>query len=141
MKRTVIFVDIGAWIALMNANDQYHIQVAKYYRLLEPHVKLVTSSHVISETYTWLRYKAGIISALAFISVIRQAVLHSRLSIVLDHPDVLELAEQLLADFSDQKLSYTDAISMAIMKNENITRVFGFDRHFHLMRFELVPSY
>ena len=139
MKGLVLFVDTGAWIALMNSNDQYHVLAAKYYRLLEPHIKLVTSSHVISETYTWLCYKAGFPSASAYITVTRQAVLHSRLSIIHDHPDMLELAEQLLTDFSDQKVSYTDAISMAIMKTKNMKQVFGFDRHFQLMGFELVP--
>ena len=51
----------------------------------------------------------------------------------------LELAEQLLRDFPDQRLSYVDAVSMAMMKKKQMSKVFGFDHHFYMMDFELVP--
>ncbi|MFS0647309.1 hypothetical protein [Siminovitchia sp. 179-K 8D1 HS] len=49
------------------------------------------------------------------------------------------MAEQLLKDFPDQNLSYVDAVSMAIMKTEQIQKVFGFNRHFYLLKLEIVP--
>jgi predicted nucleic acid-binding protein len=62
------------------------------------------------------------------------------LTVKTDNPAVLVGAEQLLLRYSDQKLSYVDAISMTVMREEKISQVFGFDRHFHLLNFELVPE-
>jgi predicted nucleic acid-binding protein len=140
MKRNRLYVDTGAWIALTNTNDQYHQTAIHYYRGLELGLQLVTSSHVIAETYTWLRYRVGHHSAYPFLSITRQAILHGRLQVFYDDEDLLEVAEQCLADFPDQKLSYPDAISIALMKREGISKVFSFDYHFHIVGFEVVPA-
>ena len=57
-----------------------------------------------------------------------------------DDPDLLSAAEQILRDFPDEKLSYVDALSMAIMRKEKIGEIFTFDRHFRLMNFEVLPG-
>lgn len=135
-----LFVDTGAWIALINSEDQYHQPAVDFYRLLEPFVQRVTSSHVISETYTWLRYKAGFLFASNYLSIIQQALTNDSLTVIRDNKELLEFAEHLLRDFPDQKISYVDAISMAIMRKEGITNVFGFDHHFYLMNFQIIPN-
>ncbi|MFD1360950.1 hypothetical protein [Lentibacillus salinarum] len=61
------------------------------------------------------------------------------MDIIVGERDTLEISEQLLRDFSDQCLSYVDAVSIAIMKKERISKVFGFDHHFYVMGFEVVP--
>lgn len=71
--------------------------------------------------------------------MVQQARSSNVLTVITDSQDVLELAEQLLMDFQDQKLYYVDALNMAIMKKEGITNVFGFDHHFYLMKFEVSP--
>ncbi len=140
MKRDKLFIDTGGWIALMDSGDKFHSQAKTFYLSLDPAIQRITSSHVVGETYTWLRYKAGFPAACKFLSVIRQAKLSDRLSMVHDNADLLERAEQLLEDFEDQKLSYVDALSIAAMRNEGISRIFGFDHHFYVLKFELVPS-
>jgi len=140
MKREQVFIDTGAWIALLIANDQYHDKAVDFYSNLSSAIRRTTSSHVVSETYTWLRYKAGYRYASRYLEVISQSQLQSRLTILYDNAEILELADAILRDFPDQKLSYTDAISMSMMRLENIRKVFGFDRHFYLMGFEMVPQ-
>lgn len=139
MSRDKIFVDTGGWIALLNANDQHHKMAVDYYRNLSPALLKVTSSHVVSETFTWLRYKVGFRHASLFLDVLRRAQHSQYLELMFDQPDDHEQVVQLLQDFSDQKLSYTDALSFILMKNGSIHTVFGFDQHFYLMKFEMNP--
>lgn len=140
MRKNKLFIDTGAWIALLDSKDRFHKQAVGFYQNLDPSIQRVSSSHVIAETYTWLRYKTGFLFASRFLNVVQQARSSNVLTVITDSQDVLELAEQLLMDFQDQKLSYVDALSMAIMKKEGITNVFGFDHHFYLMKFEVSPG-
>lgn len=140
MKKNKIFIDTGAWIALLNANDQYHMQAMNYYQNLDQSAQRITSSHVIAETYTWLRYKTGFLFASRFLEIIHQARSSQILTVMKDNQLILDHAEKLLLDFQNQKLSYVDAISMAMMQQEGITKVFGFDHHFHIMKFEVLPT-
>ena len=39
-------------------------------------------------------------------------------------------AEGILAKYSDQDFSYTDAVSFVIMKRQKIRKAFCFDKHF-----------
>jgi predicted nucleic acid-binding protein len=140
MRREKLFIDTGGWIALIDSGDRFHKQAKAFYLSLDPSVQRVSSSHVIGETYTWLRYKVGFPVASKFLFIIRQAKLNDRLTIIHDSADLLERTEQLLDDYQDQKLSYVDASSMATMRNEAITKVFGFDHHFYIMKFEVLPQ-
>ncbi len=102
-------------------------------------MKRVTSSFVIAETYTWLRYREGFSYAKRFLEIIGSSQGNRTIEVILADHETLELAEQLLKDFPDQKLSYVDAASIAIMKMEQIQKIFGFDRHFYILDFEVVP--
>lgn len=140
MKQDKLFIDTGAWIALMERKDQFHARATNFLKSLDSSVKRVSSSYVIAETYTWLRYRAGFSYAKQFLEIMERSQQNGTIKIILGNQDTLQLAEQLLKDFPDQKLSYVDAVSMAIMKIEQIDKVFGFDHHFYLLNFEVVPS-
>ncbi|WP_176448979.1 type II toxin-antitoxin system VapC family toxin [Lentibacillus sp. CBA3610] len=139
MKRNKLFIDTGAWIALIVENDHFHKAARSYLESLDLSIKRLSSSYVIAETYTWLRYREGFKSADNFLNVINQSKASGMLDVIVGEGDILDISEQLLRDFSDQRLSYVDAVSMAIMKKERINKVFGFDHHFYLMDFEVVP--
>jgi len=139
MKRDKLFIDTGAWIALVVESDHFHNKARTFMESLDSAMKRCTSSYVISETYTWLRYREGFIYADNFLDIINRSNANGVLDIIIGDRDTLELGEQLLSDFSDQRLSYVDAISMAMMKKEQISKVFGVDHHFYLMDFEVVP--
>jgi predicted nucleic acid-binding protein len=68
-----LFIDTGGWIALLNSEDQYHQRARLFYQQLHPTVHRMTTSYVIAETYTWLRYRAGFAPASQFIQIARQA--------------------------------------------------------------------
>lgn len=140
MKNPKCFIDTGAWIALINSRDQYHEQAVLYYRGIDPAMRRYTSSYVISETYTWLRYRTSYLQANTFLQIIRKSSLNGTLVIIHEDTHLLTQAEQYLSEFKDQKLSYVDACSLAMMKKEGIKQVFGFDHHFYLLDFEVVPG-
>lgn len=139
MKQDKLFIDTGAWIALIVKKDQFHTVASNYYKNLYPSVKRITSSYVIGETYTWLRCREGFLYANRFLNIIEKSKKHGFLHVILENQEILERAEQFLRDYQDQKLSYTDAVSMAIMKKEQIQKAFGFDKHFYILNFQLVP--
>lgn len=140
MRKDKIFIDTGAWIALIVTGDNFHKKAVSFYHDLKPNVQRYTSSHVIAETFTWLRYQVGFTFASQFLSIVREASSMNTLNIIKDEESILEHAEQLLLDLYDQKLSYVDAVSLAIMSKKRISKVFGFDSHFYLMKFELLPN-
>jgi predicted nucleic acid-binding protein len=49
-------------------------------------------------------------------------------------------AEQLLRQFRDQRLSYVDAVSFAVMRSLGVTDAFAFDQHFSTAGFVRVPA-
>lgn len=135
-----LFIDTGAWIALIFSKDQYHHAAVRYYKSIMPAVQRVTSNFIIAETYTWLRYKTGVKQAAQFISIINRATANGSLLIMMEDVKLHLSAQQLLNQYADQTMSYTDALSIAMMKRDNIAQVFGFDHHFSMAGFELVPN-
>ena len=48
-------------------------------------------------------------------------------------------ALDLLAKYSDQRVSFCDCVSFALLKRSKLQNVFGFDRHFECAGFRLWP--
>ncbi|WP_130860578.1 type II toxin-antitoxin system VapC family toxin [Gracilibacillus phocaeensis] len=139
MKRSKLFIDTGAWIALMSTSDQHHKKARHFFEQLDFSITRITSSCVIAETYTWLRYREGAIYAQRFLDIINHSKANRALDVIDVDTDTRELAEQILLDLADQRLSYTDAVNLAIMKKEQIHQVFGFDQSFYHTEMEIVP--
>jgi predicted nucleic acid-binding protein len=140
MKRETLFIDTSGWIALIDADDAFHARAASFYRTLPLTVSKVSSSHIISETYTWLRHQSSFEQASLFLKTVGQACENQSLEIVYDDLQLWQSTGFVLAEFPGVKLSHVDALSMAIMRSRGMTRVFGFDQHFRLMGFETVPQ-
>ena len=63
-----IFIDTSAWYALADAGDNNHKRASAF--LLEAmaeYTQLVTTNHVIGETYTLIRYRLGYTAAWGFL--------------------------------------------------------------------------
>jgi len=73
-KRKRIFVDTSAWYALQIIDDANH-ETAKeiLHELLPKCESLITSNHVIGETYTLLRTFKGYSEARRFLDILRQS--------------------------------------------------------------------
>ena len=135
-----IFVDTGGFIALLHTDDRYHEAAASFYRRLGQAVLKVTTNFVIAETYTFLRYEAGHAEAVAFLDAVEESEKAGYLSVIQVAQDLEAGARLLLREYKDQKLSYTDAVTLAYLKSHpEIEAVFGFDRHLALSGRTLLP--
>ncbi|NOX63663.1 MAG: type II toxin-antitoxin system VapC family toxin [Chloroflexi bacterium] len=133
---THVFVDTGAWLALIDQDDQHHVQARKIYReLLEQKQKLLTTNLVVAETYNLVRRRIGYPAAMQFLRSIRST---TRLVRIYSNASLEKEAESILERFSDQDFSFVDAVSFAVMRQRETRQAFAFDKHFLIAGFELL---
>ncbi|MBI4320918.1 MAG: PIN domain-containing protein [Chloroflexi bacterium] len=134
-----VFVDTSAWYALADAGDTYHAPAARLMRrLLDTPRTLVVSNHVVGETYTLLRVRLGPTVATEFLQRLRGSARTRRVFV----PEPWELeAEDLLAKYADQDLSYVDATTFVVMHHLAIKEALAFDHHFVVLGFVLIADF
>lgn len=125
-----VFVHTSGWYAAADNRDPDHGAVARWLR--RNTLPLVTSDYVFDETVTLIRIELGHPAAIRFGENVRtSAVVHIASVTTEDR----EAAWAIFRKFVDQKLSFTDCTSFAMMKRLGLTRVLSVDRHFPLMGF------
>jgi len=134
VKRNKCFIDTSALIALNHVKDQYHYKARDISTKLKNYDFMISEA-VITETYSLLRYRLGFYIAHYFL----KTVLTGPPFII---PNVTtstrEKTLQILQQFNDQDISYCDALTVALMKEHNIEKVFAFDYHFEVMGVKLI---
>lgn len=134
-----VFVDTGAFIALLDKRDGFHEAAKAFYLSVSKRASLVTTLLVVAETYTWLRYHGDFNLALRFLKAVEKASESGILSVVYPDAAICEKGRAVLEKYRDQKLSYTDAVSFAVIETLQISDVFGFDNHFYAAKCNLHP--
>jgi len=129
-----VFIDTSAWIMLLNADEKRHMEAAEAYNNIRTSERY-TSNLVIGETYTWLRMRVGYSKAIEFLQAVNTMYSEKMLVIVWSDCDIENRAGDYLRKFSDQDLSFTDAVSFVIMINHEIKAAFTFDKHFTVAGF------
>ena len=131
-------MDTGAFIALANGSDQYHAAAKNCLQeLTAAKRELVTSNFVLDETYTRIRRKAGVKTAVTFGE---QVQTNRALRIITIDRAVEKRAWETFKKFADQTFSYTDCTSFALMKGKKIDTAFSFDKDFRIMGFQVIPA-
>ena len=137
---SLVYVDSGAWIALINSTETLHRRaVSTYAALVDEGARLVTSGDVIDETATRLRYDAGLAAALAFRDAVAKAEKARLLRALPVDAGVQQKAFALWEKHPRVTLSLTDATSAVLARDLSIKTVFGFDGDFRALGFSLVP--
>jgi predicted nucleic acid-binding protein len=132
-----VFVDTGAWFAVQIEDDEHHAQAAETFRrLLEGPCNLVTTNHVVGETYTLLRTVRGYPQAVRFLDLLEAA---TRVQRVFVSEDLEKRAIALLHRYHDHDFSFVDAASFAVMRAQRIRHAFAFDSHFATAGFLRIP--
>ncbi len=88
---------------------------------------LLTTNHVIGETWTFLRRRAGHDSAVAFLDVIGRS---KRLAIEHVSEPIETQAMRWLRRHDEREYSFVDAISFQVMANSRIDSALAFDGDF-----------
>ena len=130
----MIFVDSGAWIALLNQKDQYHDDaVVIYSGLKQQKARLLTTDYVIDETATWLKYRANHQVAVQFLDLIESVEKTGVLTIAEIDKTLFQEAKKLFRQYDSVQLSFTDCTSFAVCQKHKISETYAFDDHFAMM--------
>lgn len=137
----LVYVDTGAWLALLNSREGVHSLARDAYEsLADEGVRMITSSDVLDETTTRLRYDVGLKAALAFRGAVDAASRQHLLRVIWVDAAVHQRAWTVLVRNPDVELSFTDATSAAVARDLGVKTVFGFDGDFRALGFELIPG-
>lgn len=123
-----LFVDTSVWYAAADVSDASNARAKSLLSSGEP---LVTSDHVLVETWTLIRYRIHRPAAERFWDMMRGRV--SRVEPI--GTADLEAAWQIGASWRDHDFSMVDRTSFAVMRRLGIERAASFDSDFAIFRF------
>lgn len=118
------FVDTSYWVALRLRRDANH-EVAV--RLWAPGQPILTTNHVVGETWTFLRRRDGHPSAVAFLEAVESA---AWLTVVHVEDATEREAGSWLKRHDERVYSFVDATSFAVMRRERLREALAFDGDF-----------
>jgi predicted nucleic acid-binding protein len=124
-----VFVDSSVWFAAVFARETRHGVARKI--LLENKTDLVTTDHVLVETWLLLRNRFNQAAAEAFC----QRVMRGWCRIETATHNDLSAAQTIREAFADQRFSLIDRTSFAVMERLGITRAASFDADFLIYRY------
>ena len=125
----MIFVDTGAWYALMDGADPNHRAAAAFWRELMrgAHGRLVTSDYVVAETYNLLCHRSGANAVERLAGLLEQSC---SVELLWVSPEDCARGLRLLLSRRDQPWSFTDCTSFVLMEALEVRDAFTFDQHF-----------
>jgi predicted nucleic acid-binding protein len=131
----VRFVDTSFWIALQSQRDPHHDVADMLARQgLGP---LITTNHVIGETWTFMRRWSGHAGALEAVRRVRAV---PTLTILHVEPETEDDAWRWLRRHDERNYSFIDATSFAVMRRRRMREALAFDGDFTAAGFvELRP--
>ena len=123
-----LFVDTSIWYAAADSSDRGN---ARSKAILKSGETLVTSDHVLIETWTLLHHKLERKAAERFWEGLRSGIAAIETVTLAD----LEIAWDIGVSWRDQDFSVVDRTSFAVMRRLGIDRVASLDAHFAVFRF------
>jgi predicted nucleic acid-binding protein len=123
-----IFVDSSVWFAAVFEKEAHH---ARSLEILEQASDLITTDHVVVETWLLLKSRFNQATAEAFC----QRVCDGWCGIEMVTNEDLAAAELIRAAFPDQRFSLVDRTSFASLERLGISRVASFDNDFVIYRY------
>jgi predicted nucleic acid-binding protein len=131
-----LLADTGALLALFNPRDRLHLQAKKFVARAQ-HARFVLTELVVSETVTRLRSRLDAGRA----ADVGTALLQSRrYEVIFVDARLMEAGLSELRRFADKRLSLTDAVSFAVIRELSLDGAFAFDRDFQDCGFAMHPT-
>ena len=127
-------IDTSAVIALSDSTDQFHRDADSFFCTTD--FVWVTLDVTAHETFTRVRYDAALPMALGRFDFLRSEKFRQ---LTFERKDERQ-ARRLLQKYTDQTLSFHDALCAATMMREGIYRIFTFDSDFWIFGFEVMPG-
>jgi uncharacterized protein len=132
----MIFVDTSFWVAFRNERDANHGAAAELWRLHADR-GLVTTNHVVGETWTFLRRRVGHGRAVGFLDAIGRS---PRITIRHVDEELERDALRWLRQHDEREYSFVHATSFTSMRRTRARQALAFDGDFSAAGFvELRP--
>lgn len=130
-----VFVDTGAWYALVDAKDPWHHRVVECMR--EHRGRLTTSNFVFDEAVTLVRYRLGwrVARTLGERLYDRRLARLERVS-----PKDEQAAWSIFVDYGDKSFSFTDCTSFALVRRLELPLCLTLDRDFRSFGLHCIPE-
>jgi len=121
----VRFVDSSFWIALVAPRDSRHTEAEAIWATGPG--ALITTNHVLGETWTFLRRRADHRRAMWFLEQVERSP-----SVTLVHvgPDLEDESWRWLRRHDERAYSFVDATSFAVMRRRRLRESLAFDGDF-----------
>jgi predicted nucleic acid-binding protein len=123
-----LFVDTSIWYAAADKSDRSNTRAKA---ILKSGGSLVTTDHVLVETWTLLHHRLQPSAAEQFWDGLRSGVAIIEPVGLAD----LEVAWEIGSSWDDQDFSIVDRTSFAVMRRLGIDHVASLDEHFSVFRF------
>jgi uncharacterized protein len=124
-----VFLDSGAFFALLVAEDTFHQRAIELFQRADAeNWDLVTTNLIVVETYTLIlaRTRRGRDNAIAFLDSFDSSSVHVERITKSDEA----LGAEIVRTQQDKMYSLCDAISFAVMRRMGIVETISFDKHF-----------
>ena len=124
------FVDTSFWYALADRSDRHHSQ--GHLLRSSRSQRLVTSNHVLGETWTLVRWRLGhgmatrVTDAILAVASLELVSVDARLE---------RDAWRWLRSHVEREYPFVDATSVAVMRSRRIREALAFDGHFNAAGF------
>ena len=131
-----IFIDTAAFLAVLNANDQFHsLAKQNWDEMLTSDSVLFSSNYVTLETIALLQHRFGIEAVRLFESDILPVI-----EIVWVEEKIHKQGMSALLVANRRNLSLVDCTSFEIMRQVGLDTAFTFDPHFSEQGFTIIPE-
>ena len=130
-----VLVDASAWLALLSLSDGRHMDAERaFIHLRERKAPLLTTNLIVAEVQRLLLFRVGGHAGRRFLALLSSAPL-----LTLCFPGDREHTRALawLDRYPDQSISYTDAVSFAVMEAARCRVALSFDEDFSVAGFRL----
>ena len=124
-----LFVDASMWYAAADSSDRSNSLAKEILSSGEP---LVTSDHVLVETWRLIRHRIGRLASERFWQSLRDG---AAIIEAVGAADLEEAAWQIGLGYRNQDFSIVDRTSFAVMRRLGIERAASLDNDFAIFRF------
>ena len=126
-----LFVDTGAFYAAADRSDTHHVEASETFAKRGAGGDLITTDHVVVETWLLMRARLGRDAAMQFWDAMETEVVRVFGVTASDFAS----ARQIAREWPDQPFSIVDLTSFAAMERLGINQAFAFDTHFRIYRY------
>jgi predicted nucleic acid-binding protein len=129
-----IYVDTSAFLAVLNAGDDFHSRAAAiWFDLLDQSAELITNSFVLVETHALVQNRLGLDAVRTLTGDIIPL-----LEVRWVDADLYQQAVNIALTANRRQLSLVDCSSFVVMRRDHIVKAFTFDNHFGEQGFEVL---